>query len=1321
MNTRWLSYVPHHVVRGILAQPDASIVGQEERFTAVGMFMDISGFSAMSEALGKSGKVGSEELTDILNGTFTPLIDLIESYGGIIGKFGGDALTILMPYTEQTQSAVARRAMQCAVETQAFMQANETIHTRVGNFKLAIKIGVAQGPVLCLSVGDPAVRLEYVIAGSVIDRCAEAEHHAEKGEIIVEQALLPFAPDAELGEMREEFAVLHRLTDAVDQAPLVHPADVPDAAAALLAAYLHPTIAQRVQSGQSGFINEHRRVTVLFVSFSGFDYDHDDDVGRALQDYLGAIIRIVQRYDGYVNKVDMGDKGSKAIILFGAPVAHENDPERALRCALEIARLPMPARIGVNTGFVYCGQVGSPLRQEYTVMGDAVNVSARLMQATQPGQILVSESTKRPAQGFFSWQEMEPLTVKGKVEPVPVALLHGTVEAPALELQEPSYALPMVGREREMALAREKIAAARAGNGQILGILGEAGMGKSRLNAEIIKVAAGEGLVGYGGECQSYGTMTSYLVWHKVWRGFFGLDVRRTPAEQAEQLVERLRAIDPDLAARAPLVGPAVGLEIPDNAVTESLEGQTRQDSLHALLLDALIWRGRQSPLLLVLEDGQWMDALSLDLLRYIGRNIADLPALLVLVYRPAMAQLPEIMELREHEHFSEIELTEFGAEAVRELVRLKVLQLFGSGEMVPVEFIERVVARAESNPFYVEEIINFLHDRHIDLHNTVALREFELPASLHNLIISRIDQLAEDEKTTLKIASVIGRWFRAGWVWGAYPDLGAPEHVMFHLQNLSHTELTAVHKPEPELEYLFKHIITQEVAYDTLAFATRQTLHDRFAGYIEERYTEELPGYLDVLAYHYGRGRLTDKQREFFRRAGDAAKQDFANEAALTYFERLLPLLDEAERPAVLLAQGEIWQITGQWAEAERAYSAALAGAGERASLRAQALSVLGELNMYRANPDAALTVLEDARAIYEGLGEPAGLAKTLQRLALLHLRQGGYDRALEYATRQVPLANQIGDARGLAESYMVSGWIHRNSGRLNEAVGFLQKAVQITQDNNERFTAISAQSDLAGVYMALGDIPSALRHCDDALDIAEQIGYLSAVGHLVGNIGELLRHSGQLDDARRCYALGLQTALEIGDDEGVLVNLLNLAGVFIQQGDRQRARRLSDRAVTLARGIQVAYLLGEALCTQAELSIDAGELEAGAGAADEALRLAQDIDLSEVRFKAALLGARARSADAVTALLNEWPDVPQQAAIYYALWQDDRAREDSRTAAADLYREAYTQMGAAEFRARYHDLTGEWLPELEARLALPNVVAEAEIDLEHLLARAE
>ncbi len=1330
MPASWLSYIPYHVAQDLLADPSTAHVGREQRFDAVALFADVSGFTSISEALGQVGRAGTEELTGILNDYFSPMIDLIQSYGGIIGKFGGDAMTVLFPYTGDTRTATIRRAIHCALAMQADMHRYEAIPTSAGTFSLAMKAGLAIGPVFCTTVGDPDSRLEYVIAGAVLDRCADAEHDASQGEVVVHNALLDAVGPVEVIDQRGDFSWITRLDVPVEPAPLDVLGPVPDETVWALQCYLPPAIAQRVTTGQTGFIDEHRKVTVLFVSFGGFDYDGDPDVGGKLQTYVSAVIRSVERYGGYLNKVDMGDKGSKYIVLFGAPVAHENDEERAIRCALELSALDVPARIGVNSGFVYCGHVGSETRREYTVIGDAVNLAARLMQAAEPGGILISGTVQHRIPDNIHCESLPPLRVKGKSEPVDVYAVRGMQARFARDLHAGGYALPMIGRQAELRQVRDHLTRTLERSGQIVGISAEAGMGKSRLMVEVANMAAERGVTCLGGACESYGTNISYLAWHAIWQGFFGIDPDAAPEEQRRYLENWLSGLDPGLVQRMPLLGVALNLPIPDTELTQLLDAGLRVELLQSLLLTCLRARAAETPLLFFLEDCHWIDPLSQELLEFIGRNVADLPVMLVLLYRPPVPDHNPIAQIAQFSHFHELALAEFTQDEARQLIELKLAQLFGAEGAVPQELVDRVTAKAQGNPFYVEEMINLIHDRGIDPQDQQAWQRIDLPDSLHSLIMSRIDQLQENEKITLKVASVIGRVFRARWVWDAYPPVGTPDDVQRVLTTLSRLDLTPLDKPEPELEYIFRHITTQEVAYESLAFSMRAALHEHVGVFIEETYSGTLDRYLDVLALHYGRSRNTDKQRVYFVRAGDAAMAAYANDAAIDYYQRVLPLLGDAGQIDVRRKLGDIWQLIGKWDEAEASYrdAMALAQAAGEEQLQAQCQSALGFLLWHKKSYDEALAWLQQAGRTFETQGDWRGVGQVAGYTGYVYWEQGDYAQALAYFERQLQIATDHADKAGIGDAIGNIGILHSEQGDYERALACYEQQLQIATENGNRQGILYAMVNIGNVYMYQGDNPRGLSSFKEALRITNEMGYPRAAGVIIGNSGEIYRLQGDYARAQACYEQALAIVTELGDLTMTLVTVGNLALGYAAQGQHADAEQLYTYAVALARAVNIPYFLCEYLHGMAELYGSQGNWASAQPLNDEALAIARQVGRKEIEFKAQVAAIRfaaqqsidvPAAAERFTALLGDWPDEAEQAALYYEIWQLDRSQVAPRDAAAARYRTLCERTPNIEYRQRYEALTGDMLPDPPALPALTDDLAQEPGRLESLCTR--
>ena len=1224
------SCLPYYLAADLLQHPDYDPVARPQRFEVVVLFADISGFTPMSESLARTGKKGTEELTNLLNQYFGAMIELIRAYGGTIAKFGGDALTVLFPCVGPATSRLeaARRTLTCALAMQQQMTAYQSIITSAGTFALAMKAGLSIGQVFSASVGHSNYRLEYIVAGSVLERAALAEHHAHSGDTICHRGLLPFLGEIESSPVNNDFVKVSRIFQATRPlAPPVLPATLPPALLPIFAAYLHPTIAHLlVTEGQTDFINEHRKVSVLFIGFDGFDYDHDAHVSTKLQNYLLQVLEIIRNYDGHLRQVEMGDKGSKYIVLFGAPIAHEDDEVRALHCALDLRQaaqtLAISTRTGLNTGQAFCGLVGSDLRREYAAIGDGVNLSARLMQAAAPDQILLSEATRQavPAAAFI-WQTLEPIIVKGKTAPVSIFGLVGVNQVRAIRLQEPQYALPMVGRTDELAIAAAKLEILLvAQQGQLLGVVGEAGIGKSRLVAEIIQLANARWLIGYGGECQSYGTNSNYLVWQPIFRAFFGINQAWEVADQISLLETQLTLIDPALLPRLPLLAAIFNLPIPDNDLTRALEGQLRKTSLEALLIDCLKARATATPLLLVLEDCHWLDPLSHDLLESLGRTIANSAILILLAYRPPELERLKTVRVTQLPYYTEMRLKDFNPDETERLIGLKLGQFFGpEATSLPEALANQLKLRAAGNPFYIEELLNYLQSKGLDLHQPQNLEHLDLPGSLESLIISRIDQLTEEEKITLKVASVIGRLFKANWLWQVYPQLGEPEKVKQQLENLSHQELTPLDKSEPELEYLFKHIIMQEVAYESLALATRTVLHGQIAAYIEQIYANRLEQYLDLLAYHYGRSNNVSKQRDYFQRAGDAAQAVFANSVALDYYQKLLELLPKNEQLDTLLKMAQIFELTGQWVEAEARAKQALTLA-EQLQDRARQINskkIIGLVCQRQGNNKVALEWLEQARLTAQQFvaetpkddSAQIMLAEVMIEIGKVYWTQGDYEAAQLKLVDCLALGRKLNNNPIVAASSNVLANVAHYQGDYATAHAIFEETLRVRQDMNDTRGIASALNNLGNVALLRGNPDKAQIYYQESLPLRRMIGDKPGVALTLENYGLAAAQQGRYDEAESLLKEGLSVLRELGAKRSIALSLSNYAEVTSLQGNYSAAQILYQESLDLSRQLGDKHSLVLALNGSGMASYFQANYAQAKTLFQEALAIARDL----------------------------------------------------------------------------------------------------------------
>jgi tetratricopeptide (TPR) repeat protein len=907
-----------------------------------------------------------------------------------------------------------------------------------------------------------------------------------------------------------------------------------------------------LSEGKGEFLAELRPSVALFLQFSGIDFDHDSGARAKLDAYICWAQRVIAGFEGQLLQLTLGDKGCFFYAAFGAPVAHANDGARAASAALALRSPPADlnfitsCQIGLSGGRVRAGPYGGSTRT-YGALGDAVNLAARLMQAAQPGQALVSESLAPALDAGFLMNPLTPIQVKGKHAPIALFSLTGERPDAGIRLNEPRYLLPMIGREREMAMIEQHLRDAAQGKGCVIGITAEAGMGKSRLIAEVIQRAGELGFAGFGGASQAYGASTAYAVWHSIWRAVFGIDASQPPAPWFEKLTQTLGTLDPAFAPRVPLLALALGMAIPDNDFSRALDARARKAMLEAMLCEAARAQARSAPLLLVLEDAHWIDSLSQELLEALSRALANARIAILVSYRPA-SQSNGVLRAAAIAHFTEIQLNELSAEASRALIRTKAQQAFGLAEVAEA-FVQRLAGRAQGNPFYIEELISYLHDQHVQPDDTAALESLELPGSLASLILSHIDSLSESEQATIKVASIIGRRFLASWLWGVYPDLGAPASVRADLDALDRLGLTPLDTPEPEMAYLFRHSLTQEVAYESLPYATRCVFHERLAGWLE---STQPAGALqvDLLAFHYGRTDNTAKELQYSSLAGEQATRIGAYAEAAAYLNRALALVKTSDQAtaaqqelALQLNLGAVMINTrGQASrEAKAAYDRAreLCQHMETTPQSARATFGLWAFYLFRGEVGTAYELAQECWRLAQ---EPRFAEFRLQThlvMANTLFWMGRFAEGLQHFDQVVALYDPAQHHSYIvryaqnprittATTAVVAYWI---TGRADYALQRALETLEIAQGLNHDFSVVLALHCTAVVHLNRGD-RDALRERAGALverATRRNIAFYAALGRI--QLGWLNVLDGHVDAGVAEMRAGLDVIIAGGD----------------------------------------------------------------------------------------------------------------------------------------------------------------------------------------------
>lgn len=702
--------------------------------------------------------------------------------------------------------------------------------------------------------------------------------------------------------------------------------------------------------------DERRPVTILFTDIVGSTAHAeklDPEVWKEIVN--GAHRRVtdaVSRYDGTVAQL----LGDGVLAFFGAPHAHEDDPARAVRAGLEIQRAmaeyarelqgiveTFQMRVGIHTGDVVVGQVGSAEHAEYLAVGDAVNLAARLQSAAQPGTVLISETTARLVQATIELRDLGAISVKGKTEPVPVF----EVVAPRADFHSgrgiAGLSSPLVGRERELNQLRGALNELRAGLGQIVFVLGEAGIGKSRLVEESTRLETGDwrkspvsDLHWLEGRALSYGQSLSFWCIRQLLQNDLGIADGEHEIKIRVALRKRVQELFADKSDEVlPYLAQLLGVKLEGDAAERvtGFDGETLKRQILISIAEYFAKLAQIQPTVLVLEDLHWADSSSLDALERLLRVTERAPLMLVVLMRAetdkSAWRLRDLAAREYRRRFHEIELEPLTLTDANALVN----NLLAIAEL-PDQVRQVILERAEGNPLFLEEILRALmeqgtiaRDEHNHWYAKSPVSNLHLPDTLQALLLARIDRLEDDVKRTLQLASVIGRSFLFRLL-EAISD--AERELDWHLAQLERADLVHEKTRLPELEYMFKHSLTQEAAYESLVHERRREFHRRVANALETLFAERQEEFLGLLGYHFDRAGEKEKAIDYLLRAGDKTRLSDAHVEAIQFYERARDLLLETgdlERAAkTWLKLGLIYLEDFQYEDAHQANEAAFA-----------------------------------------------------------------------------------------------------------------------------------------------------------------------------------------------------------------------------------------------------------------------------------------------------------------------------------------------------------------------------------------------------------
>ena len=1121
------------------------------RMTGSALLADISGFTPLTEALVEQlgPHQGAEELTRLLNAVYTALLSPIHDYGGSVVCFIGDALIACFLGDE------GARGLACGLAMQRAMASFENVLLpHGGRVELAMKAAVTTGPMRRFLVGDRSVRQIDVLAGHTVDRLSDVEHEAQPGDVLAAPEVMHTLQDRVLvGAWRGPYPCIQGLREE----PAGARAAEPDLDPELLRPYILSPVYERVLAGHGDFLAELRPVTAIFLKFEGIDYDKDDRAGEKLDAYTSWVQEEVARHGGDVLLLTTADKGSHLYAVFGALEAHEDDASRALAAAHRLLEVPHSLsfirgiQIGVSYGRARVGAYGGETRRTYGALGNVVNRAARLMGIAPPGEIRCSQSVVDRSKGSWSFESLDAVELKGLEGPQPVF----RPVARWVAATEPSTAL--IGREIEHADLMAALHEAASGNRRTRILVGEAGIGKSRLIHELVEVARHEGFICLVGTGDSIEQHTAYRAWRELLTAFFGLDEALDPQARRQQVRERVLALDPEGEQHIPLLNDILALDIAETPLTAGYAPEIRRESLAVWLGGLLANDATTHPLLLVLDDAHWLDSLSWDLALSVARSVVRAPVMIVITHRPfGEPEPPSLSALRTLSHARRMQIGALPGEAT---LHVAAAHLGLAPDALPGDVRELVLERAGGNPFYARELVRSLLDtgrlvvEHEGCRLTVGvdkLRE-SVPETLEGVVLSRLDRLSNDEQLTMKTASVIGRSFLFRTLENVRPTSIQDSELHAHLANTTRRQFTVLEAKEPELLYAFQHAVTQQATYDTLLFEQRRDLHHSVAAWYESTYAESLAPHFPLLAFHWNRAGQDEPEYRYTMLAGDQAARQYANAEAAAYFTRALALVDrigEGEyrdrRYRILRQRAAIYALLGE-VEAERADLDALLSLSETSREPARKGAVLGlwadHHNRCGRFADA-LTCGEGSLAAMRDAGDAEGAADALTHLAKTFEEQGEFDQAREHAQSALHIFQEAGRADGEAATLKSLGVIHARLGKLPQAMEAFEASRDVYRSIGDRKGEADILGNLGALSYYLGDYEATIRYTEQAQPMFEDMGNRSGAARCLSNLGNSYSALGAFETGLAYHERSATLYQQLEDENGYADSLTNM-----------------------------------------------------------------------------------------------------------------------------------------------------------------------------------
>jgi predicted ATPase/class 3 adenylate cyclase len=1132
------------------------------RLQAAAIFVDISGFSKLTDTLAKHGQHGAEVLADLMRVIFEPLVNTVYAQGGFVVGYAGDAFNAVFP-SDQLNGQEVRRCLAALVTIQEHIRSNPQIKTVYGNFPLSVKAGMGFGETKWqIFKSRDGSRATYWFRGESLNGAVLAEKNSRPGDITLDPIAFEMLKDVlDVEPAAECYRLKNIRFDLPAPASFSNPEPDP-----VTTEIFFPKVVSRLSGS-----GEFRQVINLFIDIPVNISDE-----ALVTPFMETVYALQEKYGGFFLRPDLGDKGFNLLLFWGAPVAKERDIEYALNFVLELAEdTRITLRAGITYRIAYAGFMGAPLREDYTAYGWGVNLAARLMEHAHQGEIWLDEEIAQRAGEFFNLTYLDQYSFKGFAEKQKVWRL-----ADRKKIEEKIYQGSLIGRDDELQALASFVDPVREGKyAGVMIVRGEAGVGKSRFVHTFQHSSYFNDFPAHWIVLQTEEMLQQSFQPFKAWiKKRFGVVDGQSDAENWKtflSVAEELARITSDeflsaeLMRTASVLAALVNINQPDT-LYETLDAKGRYENIFIALSILFRIECQQNPLILFIEDIHWLDEDTNAFLTYFVRTLqADVdkayPIAIIATQRPENDK-----KVTDAAPMLGIHLGRLTSENLA-LLAQEIL-----GASISKSLHDILNERADGNPFFLEQILRYLMESNslgTDEHghftaDTKASRS--LPVDVRAVMIARLDRLSQQVREAVQTASALGREFEV-------EVLAAMLHHQAELpQYVGQAQRANIWAPLSEIEYIFRHALLRDAAYSMQLTSRQRALHQLAVSAMEEVYRDDLEPHYGELAYHAEKGDMQKKALHYLTLAGDLSMSSYLNRQAADYFTHALKFVPDDE-------------------------------------LRTQFELLIKRVECVHNIGDTAAQTddLEHLETLARNLADDGLLARVFTRQAYRYSVMGEYHKTVDYTFQAKELAEATKDELTLLSLQIILPEALSHTGRLAEARQYAFEGVEYAQKIKNPQSEAYTLTALGLVVLELEGPSAARPHQEKALQLARQAKDRTLEGKVLNNLANSVGLSqGDYHAARDYFQQSLAIFQEQGNQSGKGLVLANLGWVSGILGDYASAMSYYEQALKISRELGRRL---EEMYTYVNLSASAY----GQGNAQDAIKWAQSAEEQAVDAK--------------------------------------------------------------------------------------------------------